>query len=372
MHRGVQAVIAWIVEHPGTRGMALNPPATPQQLTVVEDTVRSPLPSELVVLLSRWNGGELPSGTLLAAGEPRPNSILGALRELAERSGCSPEDIELPLPYFRTKDGPLLAFDRSAGPVADTWPIVDYPPEGGEERLVHRTFDGWCRLCLSEWNAPDFAQPFSLDRYLRGGQRHVEVEPDVAAAHATVAHAERRSGRPERALASYLRAGACVPPLPWCDFEALKLAVLLGDVDGALAASRRLSARAPAAGWAARATTPARVADLLSALSARAPSPEPLLRRLDQLAAQAPDDAQAKGIAAVRRALFAGKAPPPPPPARATKVAPRDDHEAWWSDLQAAVRNGSVRDDDLLFDPSYAPLRAHHDFADLLRIRREF
>src|SRR4051812_48042451 len=112
MHRGVQAVIAWILEHPQFSGITLEKPATPQQLTVVEDAVMSPLPSELVVLLSRWNGGELPSGTLLRAGDTGPDSILFALGELATRSGRSPQDIELPLPYFRTKEGPLLAFDR--------------------------------------------------------------------------------------------------------------------------------------------------------------------------------------------------------------------------------------------------------------------
>jgi hypothetical protein len=372
MHRGVQAVIAWILEHPGVGGLQLDPPATPQQLTVVEDAVRSPLPSELVVLLSRWNGGELPSGTLLRAGGPGPNSILGALAELAALSGRSPEDIELPLPYFRSKDGPLLAFDRGAGPVADTWPIVDCPPDGGEQRLVHRTFDGWCRLCLADWSSSDFSRVFSLDKYLDGGQRHVEVEPDVAAAHATVAHALRRSGRPEQALASYVRAATCVPPLTWCDFEALKLATLLGDVESALSAGRRLSARAPQAGWAARSTTPARVADLLGVLSAQVESPEPLLRQLDQLAAQAPDERQAKAIGAIRHALFAGEALPAPERPRVTAVAPNTDRGAWWAALEAAVRNGSVRDEDLLLDINYQPLRADHDFADLLRIRREF
>jgi hypothetical protein len=148
--------------------------------------------------------------------------------------------------------------------------------------------------------------------------------------------------------------------------------VLLGDVDNALASARRLSARAPAAGWLARSTTPARVADLLGLLAPVAESPEPLLRQLDQLAAQAPDEGQARAVSAVRRALFASEPPPPTQPVRPTVVAPQADRNAWWRALEAAVQNGSVRDDDLLLDPIYQPLRAHRSFADLLRLRREF
>jgi hypothetical protein len=308
---------------------------------------------------------------LLRAGGREAGSILWAGDELARRLGRAADDPELPLPYFVGADGALLAFDRSAAPVADTWPVIDCPPRGDELRLVHRTFDGWCRLCLAEWTAPEFGQPFSLDGYLRAGQRHAEVEPDVSAAHATVAHALRRSGRPEEALQAYLRAGRCVPPLPWCDWEALKLAILLSDVPGALEAGRRLCTRAPRAGWTARTITPARVAAALGLLVADVDPPEPLLGLLDQLVPQAEPDEQSE-IGAIRRAVFNGEALPPTRPMRVTAVPELPDTDAFWSQLTRSYAEGKVRDDDLLLDPSYRKLARTRPLADLLRIRREF
>jgi hypothetical protein len=372
MHRGVQAVTAWILENPGFPGIEMRSPAGPAELGELEDALVSPLPSDLRVLLGRWNGARLPSGRLLHAGGFDGDSVLGVLQELAKRRERPADDPELPLPFFRTKEGPLLAFDRGAGPVADTWPVIDCPAEGGEQRLVHRTFDGWCRLLLAELRAPDFAAPFSLEKYLQGGLRHVEIEPDVAAAHATVAHALRRCGRPEDALASYLRAGLCVPPLAWCDWEALKLGVLLGDHDAALAAGRRLCARAPRAAWDARGTTPARVADVVGLLVASFDEPDPLLRLLDPLSAQAYDEEQTRAVSAVRHAVFAGDSLPPPRPLRATLVPAQPDAASWWNAVERAYLEGSVRDEDLLLDPAYRPLAKHRPLSDLLRIRRDF
>jgi hypothetical protein len=371
MHRGVQALISWISVNADNPKLSLQGPATVAELNEVEDALVSPLPSDVRLLLSRCNGGQLPSGALLHAGGRGEGSMLGTLAQVAERLGRPANDPELPLPYFRTNDGPLLAFDRSAGPVADTWPIVDGSFDG-ELRLVHRTFDGWCRLCLLEWDAPDFDHPFSLEKYLRAGQRHVEIEPDVSAAHATVAHALRRSGEPERALASYLAAGRCVPPLAWCDWEALKLAVVLVDPSSAMEAARRLSLRAPASGWRARATSPAQVADLLGMMVHEIDSLDPLLRMLDQLGAQTADAEQARHIAEIRRAAWSRQALPPTRRARPTAAKPDADLTTWWTALENAYRKGTVRDDDVLLDPAYRPLRQHRPLADLLRIRREF
>jgi hypothetical protein len=265
----------------------------------------------------------------------------------------------------------VLAFDRSAAPIADTWPVVDCPPEGAELRLVHRTFDGFCRLCLREWDAADFGQPFSLERSLAGGQRHVDAEPDVAAAHATVAHALLRRGEPEAALQSYLHAARCVPPLPWCDWEALKLAVLLRKPGPGLAAGRRLCARAPAAGWLARGTTARQVADVVAQLVTEVDPPEPVVRLLVQLAAQVEGD-DAAAIAALRRAAYCGEALPPARPMRPTAVAASSDLPAFWRATEQAYLEGRVRDDDLLLDPAYRPLSRHQPLSKLLAVRRDF
>jgi hypothetical protein len=371
MHRGVQSLISWIAGNPRFPELSVVGPATQQELAEVEDKLSSPLPSDLRLLLGHYNGGSLPSGTLLRAGGSGANSMLGGLYELAARWGRPPDDPELALPFFRTAEGSTLAFDRGAGPVADTWPIIDCSSDD-ELRLVHRTFDGWCRLGLSSWTSPDHGQGFSLDTYLRAGQRHAQIEPDVSAAHATVAHAMRRSGQPELALASYLQAGRSVPALTWCDWEALKLAVLLGHVPLALEAAGRLSLRAPRSGWRMRATTPAQVAEVLGWLVAEVDPPDPLLRLLDLLAAQETDEEERRHIATIRHAAVRGDSLPPTHPLRTT-VAPADsDRATSWVALEAAYRKGRVRDEDLLLDPAYRALRHHRPFADLLRIRRDF
>jgi hypothetical protein len=372
VHRGVQAVLSWIAEHPSSRAVRMGERAQAADITAIEDATRSPLPSDLKILLGCHDGGSLPSGTLLRVGAAAEHSILGELAKVAERLGRPASDPELPLPFFVTAEGSWLAFDRGAGPVADTWPIVDCPPDGQEIRLVHRTFDGWCRLLLAEWTSDDFGAEFTLDRYLRAGQRHAEVEPDVAAAHATVGHAQKRSGQPELALRSYLAAGRCVPPLPFCDWEALKLALLLHQIKSAYDAAKRLCARAPSGYWRQRGATPLQVADLLGHLVAEIDPPEPLLRLLDQLAEQAPDKTQADAISQIRRAVFNGDALPATHPVRATAVAPQDDAAGFWSALEGAYREGAVREEDLLLDVAYRPLQKHRPLADILRVRRDF
>lgn len=370
MHRGVHDFIAWVNGHPGFPGLALAPPAGAIELARMEDEIASPLPADLRLLLTHHDGGTLPSGRLLSARDG-DGSMRAGLARLAAQMGVPRDDPEVPLPFFEGSDGAVLAFDRSAGPVADTWTISDYGEDGSEPRLVHRTLDGWCRACVAEWSADDLDAPFSLDKYLRAGERHVQIEPDVSVAHATAAHAYRRAGRPEDALASYLRAARCVPSQPWCDWEALKVAAILGDVKAALEAASRLSSRAPDEQWMRRETTPGQVADVLGQLAPLVKHREPLLRVFDQLSEQA-GGAERQHIADIRSAVLQGDALPETQRLHDTAVPEMDDPDARWQALRTAYSAGSVREDDLLLDPSYAALGRERGFADLLRIRRDF
>jgi hypothetical protein len=373
MHRGVHEFIAWVEQHPDPAGLRRTLPATAMDLALVEERIASPLPADLRLVLSRHNGGALPSGQLLRAGDSGPESMLAVADELAERLHMPVRDPELLFPFYRGDDGGILAFDRSAGPVSDTWPIIDYYLESGEQRLVHRTFDGFCRLRVAEWTSPDFGSEFTLPSYLRSGERHVAIEPDVSIAHATVAHALRRAGRPEAALEAYLRAARCVPAQPWCDWEALKLAALLGDGRAAWEAAVRISARAPQPRWRQRETTPVMVADVLSVVAGRLASRrEQVLRICDQLAAQAQSEREKQHIAAVRHALHAGTPPPIPLLARVSAVPAAPDVAVWVSAVKEAYRKGKVRDEDLLLDPSYATLRSEFALTDVLRTPRTF
>lgn len=360
-------------ENSQQEGVVLQPPATAAELHAVEDRILSPLPADLAMVLRRCNGARLPTGQLLGAADAtEADSIQRTLRDLAAAMERSEHDPEVLLPFFRNDDGGILAFDRSAGPLADTWPIVDYYPDNGELRLVYRTFDGFCRVCVANWTAEDFADTFSLEKYLMEGKRHAQIEPDVSVAHATVAHALRRAGRPEHALQRYLTAARCVPSLAWCDWEALKIAALLRDAPAVLEAASRLAARAPAARWALRETSPQQVADVLRHVVGLLEPRERVLRLLDQLAAQAFDKAACDHIVALRRAVFAGQPLPPPMPIRPCAVPPRSDPSDWMLRLRGAYEVGAVRDDDLLLEPAYAPLRKRPDFADILRIPRHF
>lgn len=372
MHKGVHEFIAWIRDNPDFPDVDMAEAATASALTSIEERIHAPLPEDLSIVLQRHNGGALPSGTLLSAGDEGENSILRELFELATRLGCSPHDPEVLLPFFRNDDGGVLAFDRTAGPVADTWPVVDYYADSGELRLVHRTFDGWCRLSVAEWTASDFGEAFTLTKYLESGQRHVTMEPDVSVAHATVAHALRRAGRPEEALNNYLAGARCLPSQPWCDWEALKIAVLLGDTKSALEAGGRISSRAPQSRWAARETTPELVAQVLGGIADKIVPKEAVLRLLDQLADQAQGDDPRAVISELRRALFAGDPLPQPHPVHDLAVPPVDEPDAFFEALRQAYFEGRLRDDDLLLEPQYQALRRTHDFARILRTPREF
>jgi hypothetical protein len=372
MHRGVQDFMRVVLSQGEALGIRANPPASAADLTHLEHQIGSPLPADLRFALAQLNGAVLPNGTLLGVGTPTGQTIEASLKELAERMERSFLDPELPLPFHKNDEGALLAFDRSSGPVADTWQIIDYFVDTGEVRLVYRTFDGWCRTMVAEWTAPDFFDEFTLDKYLHAGERHAAIESDVASAHATVAHALKRAGRPDDALQSYLRAARCVPSLPWCDWEALKVAALLGDREAAREAAARLCARAPASRWTQRETTPGRVADVLGMVAPGDADPSSWTRLLDQLTAQAVDADDKEQVAAVRRALVHADSLPPTRPSRASVLPAVPNLAEWWAATRQAYVDGQVRDEDLLLDPAFAPLRAAHDFAELLRIRRDF
>jgi hypothetical protein len=374
MHRGVRELIRWAEQNNGNPGVALQAPAQAGDLVTMEQEIGAPLPADLRLVLGRFNGAQLPSALLLTAAPGPGPTIDAALKQVASQRDRSFLDPELLLPFARTEHGSVLAFDRSAAPVSDTWPIVDFDPESGDLRLVHRTFDAWCRVQVSEWTSPDFGGPFTLDRYLAQGLRHSEVEPDVSVAHVTVGHALRRAGRPEEALASYLRGARCVPAEPWCDWEALKLAVVLGDDAGVLEAGGRLGKRAPESTWELRGTTPSRVGFLVARgfRRARREDPTPWVRILDHLLLQALPDEDRMACESIRDAADKDGEPLPGPfPEHPRKLPPGEPAEAWWAQLQAAYLAGALRDDDLALDPIYDSLPDRRA-ADLLRIRRDF
>lgn len=373
MHRGVREIIRWVREHDGSDIVKAQRAAAAKDVSALEHQLGAPLPADLKVVLGVFDGGILPNGVLLSARPGPGDTIEAALKHLAEERGVSFLDPELFLPFHRTELGSYLAFDRSAAPVSDTWPVVDYDPQSGETRLVHRTFDGWCRLCVREWTSADYTDAFTIDKYLRQGERHAAIEPDVSIAHVTVGHALRRAGEPERALESYLRAGRCMPPVAWADWEALKLAVILGYPADALEAAARLGKRAPKQTWERRETTPSRVA---YAIAKVAPKPgnvqEVWLRILDQLIAQGLDDDDREAATAIRRAVVTGETCPPPSPPQQASLSLEGDADTRFQAACDAYREGRLRDEDIILDPRLDVLGERHDPADLLRIRRDF
>lgn len=373
MHRGVRELVRWVQEHDGSETAKAQRPAAAKEVTALEHQLGAPLPADLKLVLGLFDGAALPNGVLLSAAPGPGDTIEAALKELAAVRGVSFLDPELLLPFHRTELGSYLAFDRSAAPVSDTWPVVDYDPQADASRLIHRTFDGWCRLCVREWTASDYSEEFTVDKYLRQGERHAQIEPDVSIAHVTVAHALRRAGEPERSLESYLRAGRCVPAEAWADWEALKLAAVLRYPADALEAGSRLGKRAPVATWEARETTPSRVAYTLARVApAHGDHQEPWLRILDQLIAQAQGDADRAAAKAIRRAVVKGERVPPPSPPLEAPIEIVDDHAALFAAVCEAYREGSLREEDLLLDPRLDALWNEHDPADVLRIRRDF
>ncbi len=374
MHRGVREFIRWVQNEDNADLVKAERAATGREVLALEHQLGTPLPADIKIVLGIFDGASLPNGVLLSA-QPGPgDTIEAALKELAQESDTSFLDPDLLLPFHRTEAGSYLAFDRTAAPVSDTWPVIDFDLETGEHRLIHRTFDGWCRLCVAEWTAADYGSEFTIEKYLMQGERHALIEPDVSIAHVTVAHALRRAGRPEDSLESYLRAGRCVPAIAWSDWEALKLAALLGLPPQALEASVRLGKRAPTFMWDERETTPSRVA---YALATVAPAPgaeqEPWLRILDQLVSQALDEEDAAATGAIRQAVVTGQATIPRPyPPQDSELELDADLDVAWATCTEAYTQGLLREDDLLLDPRFAPLAERYRLVDLLRIRRGF
>jgi hypothetical protein len=100
--------------------------------------------------------------------------------------------------------------------------------------------------------------------------------------------------------------------------------------------------------------------------------PERLLRLYDQLHAQAESDRERQHIAEIRKAIVTSSAPPVPLAARSPSIAPRADTASWLDALCDGYRRGKLRDEDLLFAPSYAVLRAKYALAQVLRVSRAF
>lgn len=377
MHRGVREFVDWMEGHRGQAGVVLNPPAQVHEVQAIEHYLGSPLPADLRLVLGRFNGAMTPAGTLLSAASGPGATMEAALLEVAGQRTSSFPDADLLLPFHRTEQGTVLAFDRSAAPLADTWPIVDYDPETGEVRLVHRTFDGWCRLCVSEWMA-ELDVAFDLEKYLRQGRRHVMIEPDVSIAHVTLGHGRKRAGRPDEALASYLRGARCIPAIPWADWEALKLAALLGDVDAVLETGARLAQRTLPHAWQLRGTTPSRVLYVLVRVLrtlAEGSRQSAIEHSAEHLKSQSTSEEEARASEAILSAALGGEAPIPapfPPLPTAVPQLDAEDLDAWWARMNDAYREGALRDEDLVLDPAYEPLRVRFELVDLLRTRREF
>lgn len=372
MHRGVREFITFIESHLDSESIRVLPRATDAEFAEIEHALGSPLPTDLRLVLSRFNGAELPNGTLLGAGIA-PGTIGACIREYAGEVERDFLDPELLVPFLRTVEGSLLAFDRSGGPVCDTWPIVDYDMELGTHQIVYRTFDGFCRVCVAEWSSSDFDRDFDLDGYLRRGERHVAVEADVPAAHASVAHACKRAGLPDRALDHYLAAARYAPPLARCDWEALKTATLLGRDNAAFEAAVRLAAFGPESVWQKRETTPSRVAEVMAISASRAADKKPWLRTFGLLLEHTVNDAAARAlIEALRDAVAEGRELPAPRSSRASLPPAHSDLDAWENEVRAGYTSGHVRDEDLLLDPTLAPLRASRPLGPILSIRREF
>ncbi len=378
MHRGVRELVRWLEDHKADPGVALQPPARANDVQALEHDLGSPLPDDLRLVLGRFNGATLPGGAMLLTAAPGPGSTIEAvLKELAAQRNVSFLDPDLLLPFGKTEHGTVLAFDRSAAPIADTWPIVDFDLESGEINITHRTFDGWCRLSVGEWSADDRDAPFSLDKYLRSGGRHAEIEPDISIAHVTVGHALRRAGEAERALAAYVKGGRCMPPIAWADWEALKLAVILEDWRAAQEVGGRLTKRSRKDTWERRGTTPSRVAYLIARAMRKAAQDEeargPWLRMLDHVSHQALDEEDGAALSAICAAAKSVDAEVPlPSPVQPPALLLDDDPDIAFAQMREAYTSGQLRDDDLALDPRYDAVAGTYPLAEILKIRREF
>jgi hypothetical protein len=112
---------------------------------------------------------------------------------------------------------------------------------------------------------------------------------------------------------------------------------------------------------------------VLAVIAPRLPArAERVLRLYDHLLGQAESERERQHIAEVRRALMTRSAAPPPLGAPIPSVVPHADASAWLAALCEGYRRGRLRDEDLLFAPSFAPLRARYALAQVLRVSRAF
>ena len=106
---------------------------------------------------------------------------------MAGRRGVSFLDPELLLPFHRTDTGSYLCFDRSAAPVSDTWPVVDFArpvamPTMRQRLAVVNTKDNR-RTALRVDQAPVIGEELVLQTFCSGtggrwAERRVRVRGD--------------------------------------------------------------------------------------------------------------------------------------------------------------------------------------------------
>ena len=119
-------------------------------------------------------------------------------------------------------------------------------------------------------------------------------------------------------------------------------------------------------------TTPLWVAQVVAPLARRTGSPSRWVRMLSQLE-EAADDDERPDVHAIRMAIETGGPFPPLDPLREEPlVPPQPDLDAWFTAVKRSYHAGVVRDEDLLLEPSMAPLRERYPLGDCLRARRDF
>ena len=92
----------------------------------------------------------------------------------------------------------------------------------------------------------------------------------------------------------------------------------------------------------------------------------------DQLADQASNAADRAHIVAIRKAAYEKVALPEPIAVRPCAVPAQDSLSEWLAGVTAAYAAGQLRDEDLLLEPAYAPLRDKADLGSVLRTARSF
>ena len=268
MHRGVQARHRLDSSNtPVFRGSSCNRAgAAGRELSTVEDAHRLAAAGRPAAAARRaTTAARSPSGTLLRAGGTRPRQH--ARRAAGARQ--APEDVRarsraaaavLPrrrrrAPGIRPQRG---ARRRTPGRSSTTTSTA----ASSAWCIARSTASAGCALARSG-PRPTSAAQFTLESYLRSGQRHVEIEPDVAVAHATVAHALRRAGKPELALRRTCAAHAACRLCRGATGKRSRSRCCSATPMRARGCGARLSRARRQPRWDQRATTPSWSADVL-------------------------------------------------------------------------------------------------------------